>query len=101
MNVFEKMINDCFSIPQFISTFETEDGKEITCITYETATDTLYTQFGYDQGVSLHLTCKAVDYSPKKGNKITFRNKQYKIDSFVLDSFGLTYKILLKDLTSK
>jgi hypothetical protein len=41
------------------------------------------------------------DYTPKKGNKITFRNKKYKIDSFTADSFNLSYKILLKDLTSK
>ena len=101
MNAFEKMIVDVFSVPQFRQYFYVDESNSIPCISYQIDTDTQYTQFGYDQGVSLHLTCKAVDYSPKKGNKITFRNKQYKIDSFVLDSFGLTYKILLKDLTSK
>lgn len=101
MNIFEKMIDDCFSIPQFISTFETEDGKEITCITYETATDTLYTEFGYDEGVSFYITCKVADFTPKKGAKITYNGRTYKIDTFRADSFNLSYNIYLKDLTSK
>lgn len=101
MNAFENMINEIFNVQQFREYFTTDQGKQIVCVSYEVNTDTQYTEYGYDQGISLHLTCKVADYTPKKGNKITFRNKQYKIDSFTADSFNLSYKILLKDLTSR
>ena len=101
MNMFQKMIEDIFNIPEFISTFETESGKEITCITYETATDTLYTEFGIDEGVSFYMSVKKADYTPVKGAKLTYNGRAYKIDSFKLDSFNLSYNIYLKDLTSK
>lgn len=101
MNAFQLMIDQIFNVSQFREYFYTEQGKQIVCVSYQVNTDTIYTQFGYDQGISLHLTCKVADYTPKKGNKITFRNKKYKVDSFVADSFNLSYKIFLKDLTAK
>jgi hypothetical protein len=42
MNIFEKAIEDVFSIPEFQETFIL-NGKEITCISYEISQDTLYT----------------------------------------------------------
>lgn len=101
MNIFEKAIEDVFSIPEFQETFIL-NGKEITCISYEISQDTLYTQFGIDEGISFYLTCKIKDYtSPKKGDRISFRGNQYKLDSFTADSFNLTYKLYLRSLTSK
>lgn len=101
MNCFQNMIQDIFNVPQFKQYFTVENGISIVCVAYETQTDTIYTEYGIDDGVHFHLTCKVEDYTPKKGQKITFRNKIYKIDSFTADSFNLTYKIYLKDLTSK
>lgn len=101
MNIFEKMIDDVFDIPEFIQYFCTPDNKDVVAISYEKATDTIYTEYGIDDGVSFYLTCKVKDYTPKKGDKITFRNQVYKVDTFSADSFNLTYKIFLKDLTSR
>ena len=101
MNMFEKMIEDIFRVKQFVSVFHTDTGKQVVCISYETDTDSIYTQFGIDTGVSFYLTCKVTDYTPKKGQKLEYNGKKYKIDSFTADSFNLCYKILLRDLTSK
>lgn len=101
MNIFEKMIDDCFDIPEFFEFFICENGDLIKVISYEINTDTIYTEYGVDQGVSFYLTCKTKDYTPKKGDKITFRNKKYKVDNFSADSFNLTYKIFVKDITTK
>lgn len=101
MNAFQNMINQIFEVPQFREYFTNEQGQQIVCVSYEVVVDPQYTEYGVDDGVSLHLTCKVADYQPKKGDKITFRNRRYKIDSFTADSFNLTYKIFLKDLTSR
>lgn len=101
MNAFEKMIDDVFTVPQFIQYFTTNDGTNVVTISYEVDTDSLYSEFGFVENVSFYLTCKVKDYQPKKGEKIIFRNKKYKIDSFTADSFNLTYKIFLKSLTSE
>lgn len=101
MNAFEKMIDDVFTVPQFIESFTTADGKNVVTISYEVSTDSLYSEYGFSEGISFYLTCKVADYQPKKGDKITFRNRRYKIDSFTADSFNLTYKIFLKSLTSE
>ena len=101
MNAFEQMIEDCFSVPEFIEYFTTEDGAEIVSVAYSVDVDEQYTEFGMDNGISFYLTCKTADFTPTKGAKITFRGKQYKIDTFSADAFDLTYKIYLKSLTTK
>lgn len=102
MNAFQLMIDQIFEVPQFKQYFVLqEDQKQIVCISYETTTDTIYTEYGIDDGISNRITCKIVDYSPKKGDKILFRGKRYKVDSYTADSFNLTYIISLKDLSSK
>lgn len=101
MNIFEQAIQDIFNVNEFKQNFTTQDGRTIVCIAYSTDTDTLYTEYGVNGGVSFHLTCKVKDYLPQKGNVIAFRNKKFKIDSFSADSFNLTYNLFLKDLTSK
>lgn len=101
MNVFEKMIDDVFNVPQFQQYFQTQEGQKIICIPYNIDIDTLYTEYGVDTGVSFYLTCKVKDYIPKKGDKIIFKSRQYKIDNYSTDSFQLTYRIFLKELTAK
>lgn len=101
MNAFQKMIDDIFSVPQFIEYFTTEDNKQIVTVAYSVDTNTVYTQFGMDKGESFYLTCKVKDYTPKKGAKITFRGEKYKIDDFSADAFNLSYNIYLKSLTSR
>lgn len=100
-NTFEKMIDDCFKIKDFIEYFQDQTGKNIVCISYSIDTGENWTQYGIDTGVNFYITCKAEDFTPKKGVKITFRGKQYKIQSFETDAFNLSHKIYLKSLTSK
>lgn len=100
MNAFQKMIDDVFAVPQFREYFYFQ-GKTISCISYEVSTDPLYAEYGVEDGITICLTCKISDYTPKKGDKISFRNKQFKVDSFTADSFNLTYKIFFKDVKSK
>ena len=101
MNAFQKMIDDVFNVPEFCEKFKTEAGKEIITICYEISFDAVYTEYGIDDGISFYLTCKAKDYSPRKGEKIIFRGKTYKIDSYKTDSFSLTHNIFLRNVTSK
>lgn len=99
-NIFQNMIEQVFNVPQFRQYMQAPVGT-VVCISYSTQTDTAYTQFGVDGGVNFHLTCKVKDYTPKKGDKIVFRGRTYKVDSFSADSFNLSYDIYLRDLTSK
>lgn len=101
MNCFEKMIEDIFNVPQFTTFFYTEENKEIVTVAYETSVDPVFSEYGIENGVSFYLTCKTHDYQPKKGDKITYKNKKYKVENFTADSFNLTYNIFLKDLSSK
>lgn len=101
MNPFEKMIDDIFNIPEFKEYFTTENGLTVDCISYETDFEPVYTEYGFDDGISFYLSCKVKDYTPKKGEKLTYKNKAYKIDTFKEDSFSLTYNIFLRSVTSK
>lgn len=101
MNIFEKMIDDCFSVPEFIEEFYLQDGSAVTTVSYAMNYSEVYTQYGIDPGISFYLTCKVSDFTPQKGLKITFRDKVYKIDNFSADAFNLTWKIYLKGINSK
>ncbi len=101
MNCFEKMIDDVFAVPQFQTFFIDQNGNRIIAIVFQTTCQTIYTEFGVDTGISFYLTCKVADYQPKKGAKITYNGKEYKIDQFSTDSFGLSHNIFLRSLTSK
>ena len=100
MNAFEQMIQDVFNVKDFIEYF-TYGEQKIKCIAYHIDTDPSYTTFGFDDNVSFYITCKASDFTPEKNLHITFRNVLYKIDSFQLDAFGLSYKIMLKNSFKK
>lgn len=100
MNSFQFMINDIFNVKDFVEYF-TYDGKQIKCVAYHTDNDPTFTAFGLDDNVSFFITCKASDFTPQKNLHITFRNTLYKIDSFQLDAFGLSWKILLKNSFKK
>ena len=102
MTAFEHAIEDIFNVPEFRETFRDEEGeKDVVTIAYSIDTAELYTEYGVDAGVSFYLTCKVRDYTPKRGNRITFRNTRYRVSNYHADSFNLTYNIFLKSLTSK
>ena len=101
MNMFEMMINDIFQCNDFCEFALVNGSKQIKVIVYEMDTNTLYTEFGVDDGVSFTLSCKNEDYQPQKGDIIKVRKQEYKVNTFSLDSFGLCYNITLKSLNSR
>lgn len=112
MNAFEYMIEDVFSVPEFIDVFypveeassessESSSSLGITCVQYTSESDAVFTQFGVDEGVDFVLTCKVKDFTPKKNQKITFHDKVYKIVSWKTDGFNLTHNLNIKSLTSR
>lgn len=117
MNCFEKMIQDCFSIPQFIDYFypiteiytptsslsssSSSSLDAVLCIQYHTDTDAIFTEFGTDEGIDFVLTCKCADFTPHKNQKIMFHNKVYKIVSWMQDGFNLSWNLNVKSVTSK
>lgn len=100
MNIFESAINDIFNTPDFMEYMLIGD-KQIAVISYDAATDALYTQFGVDSGKTISVTCKVKDYTPEKGQKVIFREQNWKIDNWTADSHNLTYRIYLKSVESK
>ena len=99
-NCFENMIQDVFNIPQFVEYF-TYGQQRIKCVSYHMDIDPSFTTFGLDDNVNFYITCKASDFTPQKNIHITFRNQLYRIDSFELDAFGLSWKILVKNSFKK
>jgi hypothetical protein len=54
-----------------------------------------------DNGKTISITCKVKDYTPAKGQKVIFRDQNWKIDNWTADSHNLTYRIFLKSVESK
>ena len=100
MNIFEKMVENIFSVKEFLEFFTCSKGK-VPCIAQSIEEELAYTEFGVDEGISFSLYVKTKDYTPRRGNKIEFRGKEYKIDKFITCPYNLTYTIYLKSVSSK
>lgn len=100
MNIFERAIEDIFNVQEFVEYMQSGEQR-IKVIAYSIENDGQYTQFGYDPNISFYLTCKKQDFTPAKNMQITFRNTEYRIDRWNLDSYGLCYNIYLKNSMKK
>jgi hypothetical protein len=100
MNPFDILIDDIFHAVDFTEKCLV-NGKNITCITSAITADSEYTLYGVDEGINFYLMVQAKEYTPKKNDKITYKNKTYKVDIFTLDSAGKTYNVYLKSLSSR
>ena len=100
MNQFEYAIQDIFNVPQFVEYMQYGE-QQIKVIAFSIDENGQYTEFGFDPNISFYLTVKKADFTPEKNIQITFRNVDYRIDSWQLDSYGLTYKIYLKNSMKK
>ena len=109
MNCFEKLTEDIFRVPEFVDFFtvEVNNGssssalQDVQCIQYHTDNDLQFTEYGYDDGVEFVIVVKCADFEPKKNQKITFHDKQYKIVRWETDGFNLMNNITIKSVTSK
>lgn len=103
MNAFEKAIEDCFQVKEFQTYFTAADGRQILSITCRPlSVERMVTLFGVDAGWGYEFTCKAADFTPRKGDKIHYQGAAYKIDNPITrDSFGLTWNFTARSLSSK
>lgn len=103
MNPFQKAINDIFKVEDFLSSFLTAEGEEKPCISVRPLTiEEQVTLWGIDAGESYELTCKVEVFTPKKGNRITYNGKLYKIENPInRDSFSLTWNFTIRSLSTK
>ena len=100
MSIFENAIDDIFNTPDFLE-YLTIENRQIPVISYDAATDALYTEYGFDNGKTISVTCKVKDYTPAKGAKVIVRGQSWKIDNWTADSHNLTYRVYLKSVESK
>ena len=98
MNVFEKAIDDIF-VKDFQEIMR-YNNRDIAVVSYQSETDTAYTEYGIDPGKQIKVTCKVKDYSPNRGDKVSFRGCKWKVDEFTTDSHNLCHIITLKSLES-
>ena len=100
MSIFSVAINDIFSVDDFLEPL-TVNGVSVKVCSYVSNTAEKYTEFGYDSGRAISVTCKCSDWTPERGQEVTFRGKQWRVVEFEVDSHALCYRIYLKSLESK
>lgn len=100
MTPFDVLIEDIFNAHDFTE-WVSVNGRQIKCISSSITADSEYTLYGVDEGINFYLMVKASEYTPKKNDKLVYKNKPYKVDVFTLDSAGKTYNVYLKALSSK
>ena len=99
-NIFSQAIDDIFAVEDFIETL-TAGNLAVSVSSYVGTTAEKYQQFGYDHGDSVDVTCKCADWFPHRGDKVTFREKEWKVADYETDSHALTYRVTLKSIESK
>ena len=100
MSIFSQAIDDIFQVDDFLEPL-TVNGVTVNVCSYVSTTAEKYTEFGYDSGRSISVTCKCSDWTPERGQEVAFRGKQFRVTEYETDSHALCYKIYLKSLESK
>ena len=106
MNIFEQAVQDIFAVSDFTEPLtlnaDTEAEQVIDVSSYVGNTAEKYTEWGYDHGDAIAITCKCADWpSPQRGQQVLFRSKVWKVSEFEPDSHALCYKVYLKSVESK
>ena len=99
-NIFSQAIDDIFQVDDFLEPL-TVNGVPVKVCSYVSTTAEKYTEFGYDSGRSISVTCKCAEWTPERGQEVAFRGKQFRVTEYETDSHALCYKIYLKSLESK
>lgn len=97
--IFSQAIEDIFSVNDFIELL-TVGNLSVKVSSYVATTAEKYTEFGYDSGRSIAITCKCADWTPERGQEVTFRGKTWRVTEYETDSHALCYKVYLKSLES-
>lgn len=99
-NIFSQAIDDIWKVDDFIETL-TAGNLAVRVSSYVGTTAEQYTNYGYDHGDSVDVTCKCADWTPARGDKVQFRGKDWKVAEYETDSHALTYRVTLKSIESK
>ena len=102
-NSFALAIQDIFSVPDFMEPLTISGStSSISVCSYVGTDKPTYTEFGYDHGEAIDVTCKCTDWTDlERGQQVTFRGQSWKVAEWDTDSHALTYRVTLKSLTSK
>lgn len=100
MSVFSQAVDDIFAVDDFLEPL-TVNGVTVKVCSYVSTTAEKFTEFGYDSGRAISVTCKCSDWTPERGQEVTFRGKQFRVTEYETDSHALCYRIYLKSLESK
>ena len=100
MSIFSQAIDDIFAVDDFLEPL-TVNGVTVNVCSYVSTTAEKYTEFGYDSGRAISVTCKCADWTPERGQEVEFRGKQFRVTEYETDSHALCYRIYLKSLESK
>lgn len=98
--IFREMIADIFADDSFTEPCYV-NGIQYKCICSSISDDVAYTAAGLQSEVNftLDLELAALHDVPKEGDKIFFREKQYKISSTSVDSANASIKLYLVALS--
>jgi hypothetical protein len=99
-NIFSQAIDDIFAVDDFIEILTT-GNLAVRVSSYVGTTAETYTEYGYDHGDSIAITCKCADWQPARGDKVQFRGKDWKVSEYETDSHALTFRVNLKSIESK
>lgn len=96
MNPFEKLMKDIFSNKDFLEECKIENRSySCICSAYQTG-GVSYTDAGMESEQNFSLDIKLpIDRYPKINDKLTFREKKYKISNITTDSANQSIKIYL------
>ena len=99
MNPFQKMINDIFSVEDFLEDCFIE-GQHYKCITSPIVDNVTFSEVGVESEENFTLDLKLpVSKMPKKNDKVKFRDENYKINFIETDSANTSIKIHLVALS--
>ena len=99
MNPFQKMINDIFSVEDFLEDCFIE-GRHYKCITSPIVDNVTFSEVGVESEENFTLDLKLpISRMPKKNDKVKFRDENYKINFIEKDSANTSLKLHLVALS--
>ena len=101
-NPFDVLLEDIFSATDFVETARLESsGEQIPVIASSIAESERFTAYGEERDVTFFLRMPlgsehTEKFSFRRGDRITFRGEEYKIERTELDSAGRSWNVYLK-----
>ena len=92
-NPFQKMINDIFSVEDFLEDCFIE-GQHYKCITSPIVDNVTFSEVGVESEENFTLDIKLpISHKLKKNDKVKFRDENYKINFIERDSANTSLKL--------